>query len=178
MSIAAQAKNAGSVILGLAILVGISAIGIALLTGAAAFSVWVLKWTFPAFTITFLFAIVLLTPLSLIPPTRGFSAMGFMIASFAFGAILWVWGMAYTYSVWGLFAVIVGLVLFGVGVVPIAMFAALVHGDWSNLGLFVVTAAIMIGCRVLGNWLAEKADARAARLRRTEITVEAYEVRE
>lgn len=178
MGIVAQAKNAASVVLGFAILVGMSAIGIALLTGAAAFSVWVLKWTFPAFTITFLLSLILLAPLSLIPPTRGFSAIGFMVASFAFGAIPWIWGMAYTYSVWGLFAVIVGLVLLGVGVVPIAMFAALVHGDWSNLGLFLITAAIMIGCRVLANWLAQKADARAARLSRSEINVEAYRVRE
>jgi hypothetical protein len=101
-----------------------------------------------------------------------------MLASYAFGAILWLWGMAYTYSVWGLFAVIVGLVLFGGGVVPVAMFAALVHGDWGNLGLFIVTLGIIIGCRVLANWLAEKVDARAANLSRAEINVQAYEVRE
>jgi membrane-anchored protein YejM (alkaline phosphatase superfamily) len=149
-----------------------------LLTGAAAFSVWVLKWTFPAFTAIFLLSLVLLVPLSLIPTARGLSAIGFVIASNAFGVILWIWGIAYTYSVWGLFAVIIGLVLLGGGVVPIAMFAALLHGDWGNLGLFVVTAVIMIGCRVLANWLAEKADARAARLSRSEITVHAYEVRQ
>lgn len=178
MSIAARIKDVGSVVLGLAILLGMTAIGFALLTGAAAFSVWVLKWTFPAFTLTFLLSLVLLIPLSLIPPTRGLSAIGFLIASFVFGAILWIWGMAYTYSVWGLFAVIVGFVLLGVGVVPVAMFAALVHGDWGNLGLFLVTVVITVGSRVLANWLAEKADARAARLSRSEITVEAYEVRD
>jgi len=178
MSIAARVKDAGSVILGLAVMVGMLAIGIGLLTGAAAFSIWVLKWTFPAFAITFLVSFVLLAPLSLIPPTRGFSAVGFLIASLAFGAILWLWGIGYTYSVWGLLPVIVGLVLLGVGVVPIAMFAALVHGDWGNLGMFVLTAVLAIGCRGLGSWLAEKADERAARLNRSEITAQAYEIRE
>ena len=104
-------------ILGLALMVGMLAIGIGLLTGAAAFSVWVLKWTVPAFLSTLLVSLVRAAPLSLIPPTRGSSAVGFMIASYVFGAILWIWGMAYTYSVWGLFGVIVGLVLLGVGVV-------------------------------------------------------------
>jgi hypothetical protein len=178
MGISARVKDAGSVILGLAVMVGIVAIGIALLTGAAAFSIWVLKWTFPAFTITLLVSVLLLAPLSLIPSTRGLSAVGFMIASLAFGAILWLWGMAYTYSVWGLFAVIIGLVLLGVGVVPVAMFAALVHGDWGNLGMFVVTAVVTFGTRGLANWLAQKADERAARLNRSEITAQAYEIRE
>lgn len=178
MSIAARVKVVGSVILGLAVILGMLAIGIGLLSGAATFSIWVLKWTFPAFAITLLISLVLLAPLSIIPPTRGFSAVGFMIASLAFGVILWLWGMAYTYSVWGLFGVIVGLVLLGVGVVPVAMFAALVHGDWGNLGMFVVTAVVTIGFRGLANWLAGKADERAARLNRYEINVQAYEIRE
>ena len=178
MSIAARVKDAGSVVLGVAVIVGVLAIGIGLLTGAAAFSVWIFKWTLPAFGITLLVSFVLLAPLSLIPPTRAFSAVGFMIASFVFGAILWVWGMVYTYSVWGLFAVIVGLVFLGVGVVPIAMFAALVRGDWGNLGIFVVTAVVAIGFRVLAHWLARKADERTARLDRSEITVQAYEIQE
>src|SRR4051795_1512143 len=106
MSIGATVKNTGSVILGLAVMVGMVAVGIALLVGAATFSFWVLKWTYPAFGVTLLASLVLLAPLALIPPTRAFSAVGFLIASSAFGAILWVWGMAYTYSVWGWFGVI------------------------------------------------------------------------
>lgn len=178
MSIAARVKDAGSVILGLAVMAGMVAVAVALLFGAATFSVWVLEWTYPAFTITLLVSLVLLAPLALISPTRGFSAAGFMIASCAFGAILWIWGMAFTYSVWGLFGVVVGLVLFGVGVVPVAMFAALVHADWGTLGLFLIIAVLTIGCRGLANWLAVKADERAARLNRSEITVQAYEIRE
>jgi hypothetical protein len=164
MTIATRAKDVGGVILGLVVVVGILAIGIALLTGAAEFSVWVLKWTFPAFSITFLVSLLLLTPLALIPQTRPYAAIGFMIASFAFGAILWIWGMAYTYSVWELFAVIVGLVFFGIGVVPIAMFAALVHGDWGNLAVFIAAAVLTYGFRVLAYWLEAKASERAARL--------------
>ena len=156
MSISSQIKSAGSVILGLAVVVGMLALGIAFLTGAAAFSLWVLKWTFPSFLVTVLASIVLLGPLSLIPRSSGFAAIGFVIASYIIRSILWVWGMAYAYTTWGLFGVIVGLMLFGVGVVPVAMFAALLHGDWGTLGLIIFTILITIGLRTLGNWLAEK----------------------
>jgi hypothetical protein len=178
MSIATRVKSAGSVILGLAAMIVILIISSALLVGAATFSVWVLKWTFPAFMITLLLSFVVPAPLSLIPPTRALSAVGFLIASFAFGAILWIWGMAYSYSVWGLPAVIIGLFFAGIGVVPIAMIAALLHADWGNLGLFAATAVITLGYRGLAHWLAGKADERAARLEQSEITIAAHEVRE
>lgn len=161
MSITERLKEMGSIIAGLAIFVGIAAIGIGLLTGAAEFSIWVLEWTFPAFSIALLVSMVLLAPLSLIPSTRGYSAVGFMFASIVFSTILWLWGMAYTYSVWGMLGVIVGLVLLGIGVVPVAMVAALIHGDWGTLGIFVVAGIVSIGFRGLSGWLAEKADERA-----------------
>lgn len=176
MSITAKVKGAGSIILGLAVVIGMMAIGIALVVGIASFSIWVLKWTFPAFLLTVLLSVILLGPLSLIPATRAFSAIGFVIAASAFGVILWIWGMTYTYSAWGLFAVIIGLVFLGGGVVPIAMLAALLHGDWGNLALFIIVALITVGCRMLANWLAEKADERAARLSRSDITVHTYEI--
>ena len=174
MSVAEKVKGAGSIILGLSFLVGMLAIGAALLTGAAAFSLWVLKWTFPVFSIALMISVILLAPLSLIPSTRGFAAIGFTIASIVFSVILWVWGMSYTYLAWGLFGVIVGLVFLGVGVVPIAMLAALMHGDWSSLGLFIFAGLVTISLRVLSNWLAEKVDERARRASETDIIIPAY----
>jgi len=178
MSVAAKTKEVGFGVVGFALLIVVLAIGMALLEGVATFSIWVLRWTFPAFSITFFISIIVLFPLSLIPPARVVSAVGFLFASFAFGTILWLWGMAYTYSTWGILPVVLGLFLGGIGVIPIAMFAALVHGDWANLGLFLVSAALTIGLRVLAHWLAEKADERAARLSATEITAKAYPVHE
>lgn len=95
MSKAAGIKGFGWGILGLFLMVGLATIGMVLLTGAATFSVWILKWTFPAFSIAFLASLLLLV-LALIPATRGFAAVGLMIASLVFGAVLWLWGMSYT----------------------------------------------------------------------------------
>lgn len=176
MSIGSGAKNIAGTALGFMFFIGIIALGVAFLMGAAAFSLWILKWTFPAFMLAAGVAVLILLPLALIPPSRMLSAIGFLIVSFVFGAILWLWAMAYTYSAWGLFGLIIGLFLGGIGVVPVAMVAALFHGDWSNLGLFLVTIILTVGTRALAHWLEQKATIRKARLDRSEITVEAYRV--
>lgn len=93
-----------------------------------------------------------------------------------FGAVLWIWGMSYTYMAWGLFGVMVGLIFLGVGVVPVAMVAALVNADWKTLGLFFVAVVVTFGSRRLASWLAEKADERTARLNRADIDGKAYEI--
>ena len=166
MGLTGKVKDIGAVILGLLVMAAMIAIGVRLLVGAASFSLWVLKWTPTAFEITVVISLFVLGPLALISPTRGLSAVGYTIASFAFGAIMWIWGMAFSYIVWGLFAVIIGLVIFGVGVVPVAMLAALVHADWGDLIAFVIMAVLTYGCRMLALWLGQKADERSARLAR------------
>ncbi len=175
MSIADRMKNAGAGFLGLAAILGFMAIGIGLLVGAAEISVWILEWTAPAFLITLLVSLCLLA-VSLIPPFRGFSAIGMTYASLVFGVVLWIWGMSYTYMAWGLLGVVVGLVLLGVGVVPVAMVAALIEGDWKTLGLFVVAVVITFGSRGLAFWLAKKADERIVRLNRADIELKAYRI--
>jgi hypothetical protein len=164
MSINARAKDAGTTILGVVVMLGLIAIPVALLMGAAEFSVWALNWTPTAFAISFFVTILLLVPMALIPPTRGYAAVGFSGVSYVFGAILWLAAMAFTYITWGLFAVIVGLMLFGVGVVPVGMLAALIQGEWSTLGTFGAMLVLTYGCRILGAWLAQVADERAVRL--------------
>lgn len=164
MGFMARITAMGGAILGLLLMLGMLAIAVGFLLGATAFSFWVLKWTPIAFETTLALSLLVLGPLALIPPSRGFAAMGYLIASFVFGAIMWVWGLAYTYTVWGFLGVIIGLVIAGVGIVPIAMLAALFHADWGNLFAFVVLAALTYGIRLLAFWLGEKADERAARL--------------
>jgi hypothetical protein len=59
--------------------------------------------------------------------TRAFSAAGLMIASYVFGACLWITSLLLTYELWGTIAVIIGLAVVGIGIVPVALLAALFH---------------------------------------------------
>lgn len=174
MSATATIKSVGATVLGIGAFLAFIAVGIALLTGAAEFSIWILEWTFPAFSIALLFSLFGLVPLALIPQTRGLSAILMMLTSLMFGIILWLWGMAYAYTVWGLFGVIVGLMLFGVGVVPVAIVAALVHADWSTFGILLFAVFVTYGLRGLANWVGQKADERDERLRAVRIIEPAH----
>lgn len=161
MSKAGNLKEIGGAIAGFSILIGIAAIGIGLLYGAAELSVWAIEWAPAIFGVVLLLCLIVLAPLSAIHPARGFAGNGFYIASYLFGLILWVLAMAFTYSVWGLTAVIIGLVFFGVGVVPVAILAAIIEGQWGVLGNLAILIALTFGLRIFGVWLVEKAAERA-----------------
>ncbi|WP_337661104.1 hypothetical protein [Erythrobacter sp. Alg231-14] len=161
MTGANSVKDFGGVIAGFAIMFFFATLGIALLYGAAELSVWALEWASSLFGIAFLTCLLVFLPLSIIPRTRGFSGNGLYLTSYLFGAILWVLSMAFVYLEWGLFPVILGLILGGVGVVPIAMIATIVEGQWAILGNLVVLIGLTIGLRIFGYWLIEKAAERA-----------------
>ena len=60
--------------------------------------------------------------------------------------------------------VIIGLMIAGVGIVPVGMLAVLLQGEWQALIVFVIFIVLTFGLRALGLWLAKKVDQRAARL--------------
>ena len=99
-SVASRIRDIRSAVINLLVVGGILAIGVGLLVGANSLCLWVLEWTPTAFAITLLVSLFLFGPLAFLPTTRAFSAVGYLIASFAFGGIMWVWGMAFTYAVW------------------------------------------------------------------------------
>jgi hypothetical protein len=134
------------------------------IVGATAVSFWVKEWVPYVFWINLLIAFFILGPLALIPPSRFIAANGFVIASTVFAAMMWVCGLGVTYEAWGVGGVIIGLVFAGVGIVPVAMLAALLQGAWQALIAFLILIVLTFGFRALGFWLAKKVDQRAARL--------------
>jgi uncharacterized protein YacL len=77
---------------------------------------------------------------------------------------MWCSGVAVTYDLWGTVGVIIGLLIAGVGIVPVAMLATFFHGEWEGLIEFMILIVLTFGLRLLGLWLAKKVDKRAARL--------------
>ncbi len=150
-------KGAGGVVLGLGILVAIFLLIGLLLVGGAWLSAKIYPWLQIISGITLVVLVVLFLPLSFFGRTRVFAGNGFFIASYVFGLTLWVWGFLLTYVLWGGFAVIVGLFIFGVGVIPIAILATLFKGMWSTLGELLFLTVLVFGLRFLGFWLLSKA---------------------
>ena len=72
-------------------------------------------WALPSFQvmnqIAFAVCILVLLPLAIFRKTRAGSAVGFQIASYSFGVSLWLYGLLIAYSFWGVYGVVIGLML-------------------------------------------------------------------
>jgi hypothetical protein len=74
--------------------------------------------------------------------------MALFVASYVFGATLWMEGLLLTLATWRLPAVFIGLFLAGVGIVPIAMLATLFNGMWVYLLELVLSTIMPFGSRI------------------------------
>lgn len=94
--------------------------------------------------------------LAFIKPTRFVGTVGLYISSYIFGAITWIFSLAIVWFHWGLIAVIIGLFIAGVGVLPIAILATMFTGNWSLLLIFLLLIVSFIIPRILAYYFTNK----------------------
>lgn len=104
---------------------------------------------------------ILLLLIAIIPKARGFSGLVIYISSYVYGLSAWIYGLAVTLALWGWLAVIIGIFLGGVGVVPIGMLAAIFNGEWGIFFTLIFTVVLTYGSRLIGLMLAESADSKS-----------------
>jgi len=127
-----------------------------LIISGTAIAAKILPWLM---LISFLFFgvnVVIFLPLALIPRTRVWGGLGFFISSYIFGLTAWFLGLLTTLIIWGVWPVIIGLFIMGVGVVPIGIVASLFNGYWTEVLVLVLSMILTFGLRVLGFWLMGK----------------------
>jgi hypothetical protein len=156
MNLAEGLKSAGYLLIGLAILAASIALGGSALFGATWLSMTVEPWLEPTFMWTLAICVLILLPTALFRATRGFSATSLFVASFIFGFIWWIWCFIVTMALWGVIGVVVGLLLAGIGIAPVAFLALLFHGEWRSMGDFVLMLVVTFGSRGLSAWLLTK----------------------
>jgi hypothetical protein len=120
-----------TVILSLVVLTAVMFVIAVLIYGTAAVAEKLLPFLWLAAYIAMVFCIVVLLPLSLFRRTRIVPACGFVIASHLFGLGMWMYGFLVTYDLWGGTGIFVGLLLGGIGVVPLAIIAAALKQMWT-----------------------------------------------
>jgi hypothetical protein len=157
MSIKETLSNMGAYAFGLIILLAVLALPVLFIAGGVVLGEKILPWLVSLSALTLGLNIVILLPLALIPPTRPWAGLGFFISSYVFGLTGWFMGLLLTWILWGGMAVIIGLFIMGVGVVPIGMLATLFNGMWAELGLLVLAVVLTFGLRILGMTLADNA---------------------
>jgi hypothetical protein len=95
-----------------------------------------------------------------------FAATGIFVASYIFGATVWMAGFLTTLDYWGWIGVAIGTFFMGIGVVPIGIVGALWHGSWGVAVLLALGLALTFGCRFMTFWLSDVQE--RAEQRRTE----------
>lgn len=124
-------------------------------TSLATLAVKAYSFLLPVSWLALAVAVVILLPMALVARWRAMAGGGLMVASFIFGATTWMLGAFVTFAVYGFGGFVVGVLFFGVGVVPIAIFAALFKVHSLNMAAsLVVMLAVTYTARLGGGQLA------------------------
>ena len=122
-------------------------------------STWASSKLLPWFSVltwaAFVLVVFVFLPLAIPRATRGFSSVALLISSYVFGATLWMESLLLTLFIWGLGAVVIGLIMAGIGIVPIAILATLLKGMWKPLIELVLLTIMTFASRIGALSLAE-----------------------
>ena len=151
-------KNIGYFALGVGALILLAVLSALMIKGTVWVGEHVLQWLINLAWFTFALDLFILLPLGLFRKTGFVGGIGMSISSYVFGLTLWFFGLLLTYFIWGFWGVFIGLALYGVGVVPVAMLAVLIDGDFVTLGTLVLLTVFTFGTRALGIYLAVRAE--------------------
>ncbi len=155
-------KNIGWSIIGLVLFIVVPGLlAGAFLLGATWLSLKAIPWLYLASYLAFGFTLFVLLPLALFRRTRAFAGSGLIIASYIFGLNLWCFSFILTLALWGVIAVIIGLVIAGVGIVPVALLATGFSAEWTRFIDIIILLVLTFGCRFVGFYIGEKAQREA-----------------
>lgn len=124
-----RAKGFVKTALGIAMAAAVVSISVVLVFDAAWASEKISPWLTPMSGWTLLACVFVLAPTAFFRASRGFSAKGFLCASYVFGFVLWTSLFLLVLDLWSMFAVVAGLRMAGIDIVPVAILAAVFHAD-------------------------------------------------
>lgn len=149
-------KNVIWSILGIIFFIGSLMLILLFIKGGVWLTEKILPYTFIVADWALTITIFILLPLSIFRKTRGIAGIALIIASYIFGVTLWVYSFLLTYNIWGMVALIIGLVLTGLGVIPIAILATLIKGIGSPFGQLILLLFMTLGTRFFGIYVLKK----------------------
>lgn len=150
------------VIGGIALWLAVVAVGF-LLVGLWFYGVaWATAHLFPWLTVAsvlaFALSILVFLPLALFRRARHISAYALLLISYCYGLTLWFYGFVCTLVTWGAGGLIAALILTGGTIVPAAVIATALAGQWQAVGVLIVGALLTFGTRMVAVMLAQSYD--------------------
>jgi hypothetical protein len=113
----------------------------------------VLPWLTHLGTIAVIVCVVVLLPLCVFKAIRPWVGLAYYYTSYLFGIVLFAFSCVVVVQLWGYVGLIFGLLMGGVGVVPLAFFATLFHGEWPWFWNVVLGLIFTFGARSFGIYL-------------------------
>lgn len=94
--------------------------------------------------------VAILLPLSIFKKFRPVVGKGIFYTSFIFGFIAWYLSFIYSYLIWGEWGAVSGILLLGVGVVPVALLATGINSHWEPFFTLLIMTALIFVARSIG----------------------------
>jgi hypothetical protein len=82
-------------------------------------------------------------------------------SSFVMGLSVWLWCAQIVHALWGTVAMVIGLLIFGVAVAPMALLATAFHGYWATFAGVILNVATVFIARFVGTRMAESRNHKA-----------------
>jgi hypothetical protein len=112
----------------------------------------ILDWLATASGIAFGLSSSIFLILGMFRATRKPAGIGLVLSSYVFGVTLWAYSAVVTFTYWGWIGLIVGLVLLGIGVVPMSFLALALQANWLWVIGFGALLVLTFGARALGHY--------------------------
>jgi len=151
-------KSMGAFILWIAVVIGFIFLAVILLKGGVSLADKIFPYLVKISNWVTLFLIFILIPMAYFKKTKMYAGIGLYSASYFFGFSMWIYSALVAYIFWGLFALIVGLFLAGIGVLPIAILASIFNGQWAIFLNLIYLMALTYGARIIGMKIMKKAE--------------------
>jgi len=103
-------------------------------------------------------SVFIFIPMMIFKKTRKWAGGALAFSSLLFGLTLWIYSALVAYMLWGFIGLVIGLFMMGIGVVPVALLAALFSGEWTIIGSIIYMLILTFGARLFGLYVAEKAE--------------------
>jgi len=94
-------------------------------------------------------ALAVCLPAIFIRKIRPFSGTVLAFCTWIWGPTLWLWCVGNVLAGWGVFWLVVGILLGGVGVIPVALICFITAGRWWDVGELLFQFALVWGGRLL-----------------------------
>ena len=100
---------------------------------------------------------VFFIPLAILRRTRPFGGGLLMVSSYLLGAFVWFYSAGVTFTLWGWTGLIIGIIIMGFGVVPMAILASFLNGYSSMAFTTIALVLATFAVRLAGGAILERA---------------------